>query len=250
MKIVVIGGSGLIGTRLVNRLHERGHEVIAASPRSGVNTITGEGLANTLEGAQVVIDAANSPTFEDRAVLEFFETSGRNLLAAEEAAGVGHHVALSVVGTDRLQESGYFRAKLAQENLVRASPVPFTIARATQFFEFLGSIAQGSTVGQTVPLPTALIQPIAVEDAADAIADIALAPPVNDILEIAGPERIPLNEVIARYLEATHDPHRVVADSEARFFGAALNDQSLTAGDRAHLGSTRFEDWLHQFLSK
>lgn len=250
MKIVVIGGSGLIGTRLVNRLCQREHEVIAASPRSGVNTITGEGMASALSGAQVVIDASNSPTFEDKAVLEFFEASGRNLLVAEAAAGVRHHVALSVVGTERLQESGYFRAKSAQENLVKSSPVPFTIARATQFFEFLGSIAEGSAVGQTVPLPSALIQPIAVEDAADVIADIALAPPVNEILEIAGPERIPLNEIIARYLEATHDPRPVVFDPEARFFGASLNDQSLTAGDRAHLGATRFEDWLQRSRTK
>jgi uncharacterized protein YbjT (DUF2867 family) len=200
MKIVVIGGSGLIGTKLVNKLRQLGHEIVAASPASGVNTITGEGLAEALAGAQVVVDVANSPSFEDKAALEFFETSGRNLLAAEAAAGVGHHVALSVVGTERLLESGYFRAKMAQENLIKASPVPYTIVRATQFFEFVGSIAQSATEGQTVRLPPALMQPIVSDDVAAVMAEVTVAEPLNGTIELAGPEPIRLDELVRKFL--------------------------------------------------
>ena len=244
MKIVVIGGSGLIGSKLVNKLRERGHEVVAASPASGVNTITGEGLAEALAGARVVVDLANSPSFEDKAALEFFETSGRNLLAAEVAAGVGHHVALSVVGTDRLLESGYFRAKMAQEKLIKASKVPYTIVRSTQFFEFLGGIAQGGTEGQTVRLSPALVQPIAADDVAAAVADVTLGAPVNGTVEVAGPERVPLAELVERFLTAKADARKVVADVHARYFGVELNDQSLVPGDSPRIGSTRFEGWL------
>ncbi len=244
MKIVVIGGSGLIGTKLVNRLRQKGHEVVAASPNSGVNTITGEGLAEALAGAQVVVDVANSPSFEDKAVLEFFETSGRNLLAAEAAAGVEHHVALSVVGTDRLPDSGYLRAKMAQESLIKASGIPYTILRSTQFFEFVGGIAKSGTDGQTVRLSPALLQPIASDDVAAALADVALGAPVNGTVEIAGPERIPLDELVRRFLRATKDPRQVIADVHARYFGTELNDQSLTPGDNPRIGPTRFEDWL------
>jgi uncharacterized protein YbjT (DUF2867 family) len=244
MKIVVIGGSGLIGTNLVNRLRKQGHEVVAASPKSGVNTLTGEGLPEALAGAQVVVDVANSPSFEDRAVLKFFETSGRNLLAAEAAAGVRHHVALSVVGTDRLLEGGYFRAKMAQENLIKASKIPYTIVQSTQFFEFVGSIAQSGTVGQTVHLPPALSQPIGSDDVAAAMADVAVGAPVNGTIEIAGPERVPLDKLVGRFLTATQDPRKVVTDAHARYFGIELNDQSLTPGDNPRIGPTRFEDWL------
>ena len=244
MKIVVIGGSGLIGSKLVQRLREKGHELVAASPNSGVNTITGEGLAEALAGAQVVVDVANSPSFEDSAVLEFFQTSGRNLLAAEAAAGVRHHVALSVVGADRLPDSGYLRAKMAQENLIKASKIPFTIVRSTQFFEFVRGIAQSGADGQTVRLSPALVQPIMSDDVADALADTALGAPVNGTIEIAGPERIPLDDFVRRFLRATHDPREVIADAHARYFGAELNDQSLTAGNNARIGSKRFEDWL------
>ncbi len=244
MKIVVIGGTGLIGTKLVNKLRQSGHEVVAASPASGVNTITGEGLAEALAGAQVVVDVANSPSFEDRAALEFFETSGRNLLAAEAAAGVGHHVALSVVGTDRLLENGYFRAKMAQEKLIKASKIPYTILRSTQFFEFVSGIAQSGTVGQTVHLSPALVQPIASDDVAAALADVTVGAPVNGTVEIAGPERVRLDELVGRFLSATQDPRQVVTDVHARYFGVELNDQSLTPGDNPRIGSTRFEDWL------
>ncbi|MCE3248859.1 MAG: nucleoside-diphosphate-sugar epimerase [Geminicoccaceae bacterium] len=244
MKIVVIGGSGLIGTKLVNKLRQLGHEVVAASPASGVNTITGEGLAEALADAQVVVDVANSPSFEDRAALEFFETSGRNLLAAEAAAGVGHHVALSVVGTDRLLENGYFRAKMAQEKLIQASKIPYTILRSTQFFEFVSGIAQSGTVGQTVHLSPALVQPIASDDVAAALADVTVGAPVNGTVEVAGPERVPLDELVGRLLRATQDPRKVVTDVHARYFDAELNDQSLTPGDNPRIGSTRFEDWL------
>ena len=244
MKIVVIGGSGLIGTKLVSRLRQKGHEVVAASPNSGVNTITGAGLADALAGAQVVVDVANSPSFEDRAVLEFFQTAGRNLLAAEAAAGVRHHVALSVVGTDRLPDSGYLRAKLAQENLIKASKIPYTIVRSTQFFEFLNGIAQSSTVGQTVRLSPALLQPIASDDVAAALADATLGAPVNGTIEVAGPERLPLDELARRYLSAIQDRRQVVGDAKARYFGTVINDQSLTPGDNARLGSIRFDDWL------
>jgi uncharacterized protein YbjT (DUF2867 family) len=250
MKIVVIGGSGLIGTKVVNGLRQKGHEVVAASPNSGVNTITGEGLAEALAGAQVVVDLANSPSFEDRAVLEFFQTSGRNLLAAEAAAGVKHHVALSVVGSDRLPDSGYLRAKMAQEGLIKASKIPYTIVRSTQFFEFVNAIAQSGSVGQTVRLSPALLQPIGSDDVAAAVVDVALGAPVNGMIEIAGPERIPLNELARRYLKATKDPRQVVADTHARYFGAEINDQSLTPGDNPRLGSIRFEDWLGRTLAQ
>jgi uncharacterized protein YbjT (DUF2867 family) len=244
MKIVVIGGSGLIGTKLVNKLRQRSHEVVAASPSSGVNTITGEGLAEALAGAMVVVDVANSPSWEDKAVLEFFETSGRHLLAAEAAAGAGHHVALSVVGTDRLLDSGYFRAKMAQETLIKASKMPYTIVRSTQFFEIMGAIAQSGTVGHTVRLSPALMQPIASDDVAAAMADVTVGAPVNGTIEIAGPERLRLDALVGRFLSATQDPREVVTDVHARYFGVALNDHSLTPGTNARLGPTRFEDWL------
>jgi len=246
MKIVVIGGSGLIGSKTVKRLRDAGHEVVAASPNTGVNTITGEGLPEALAGAQVVVDLANSPSFEDKAVLEFFQTSGRNLLAAEAAAGVGHHVALSVVGTERLQESGYFRGKLAQEKLIKASGIPYTIVRSTQFFEFLRSIVQSGTAEKTVHLSPAYVQPIASDDVAAAMADVTLGKPVNGTIEIAGPERVRLNELVGRYLKATNDPREVVTDVHARYFGAELNDQSLVPGDNPRIGAIRFEDWFSQ----
>ena len=249
-KIVVIGGSGLIGTKLVNSLRKQGHEVVAASPKSGVNTVTGEGLSEAVAGAQVVVDVANSPSWEDKAVLEFFETSGRNLLAAEAAAGVKHHVALSVVGSDRLLESGYFRAKMAQENLIKASKIPYTIVRATQFFEFVGAIAQFSTVGQTVHLPPALFQPIASDDVAAALADVAVAAPANGTIEIAGPERVRLDELVGRFLTATQDPRKIVTDAHARYFGIEVNDQSLTPGNNARIGPTAFEAWLSSMPRK
>ncbi|MEX0979256.1 MAG: SDR family oxidoreductase [Pirellulales bacterium] len=248
MKIVVIGGSGLIGTKLVQRLRQQGHEVVAASPSSGVNTITGEGLAKTLAGAQVVVDVANSPSWEDKAVLEFFETSGRNLLAAEAVAGVGHHVALSVVGTDRLLASGYFRAKMAQENLIKASKVPHTIVRSTQFFEFVSGIAQSATDGQTVRLSPALMQPIVSDDVAAALADIAVEDPLNGTVELAGPEPIRLDELVRRFLIANRDPRQVTTDVHARYFGIELNDQSLTPGDNPRIGPTRFADWLSRSM--
>lgn len=246
MKIVIIGGSGLIGAKTVERLRKKGHEVVAASPKSGVNTITGEGLADALKGADVVVDLANSPSFEDKAVLEFFETAGRNLHAAETAAGVRHHVALSVVGTERLQGSGYFRAKMAQENLIKRSAIPSTIVRATQFFEFMGAIAESSAVGETVRLSTAYMQPIAADDVAEAITDVALAAPVNGMIEIAGPERARISDLVGRFLSATRDPREVTADARAPYFGLELNDQSLTPGDNPRIGATRFDDWLSQ----
>ena len=232
--------------KIVNKLRQRGHEVVAASPASGVNTITGEGLAEVLAGTQVVVDVANSPSFEDKAALEFFETSGHNLLAAEAAAGVGHHVALSVVGTDRLLESGYFRAKMAQEKLIEASGIPYTIVHSTQFFEFLGGIAQSGTDGQTVRLSPALVQPIASDDVAAAMADVALGAPVNDIVEVAGPQRIRLSELVQRLLSAKHDARKVVTDAHARYFGAELNDQSLIPGDNPRIAPTGFDEWLSQ----
>src|SRR5436853_5421290 len=244
MKIVVIGGSGLIGKKAVMNLRQHGHEVVAASPSSGVNTVTGEGLAQALAGAQVVVDVANAPSWEDEDDLAFFETSGRNLLAAETAAGVGHHVALSVVGTDRLLASGYFRAKMAQENLIKASPIPYTIVRATQFFEFVGAIAQSATDGQTVRLPPALMQPIVSDDVAAAMADVAVEKPVNGTVELAGPEPIRLDELVRRYLSANRDARKVTTDVHARYFGIEVNDQTLTPGKSPRLGPTRFEDWL------
>ena len=248
VKIVIIGGSGLIGKKLVKNLRQRGHKVVAASPSSGVNTLTGEGLAEALAGASVVVDVANSPSFEDKAVLEFFETSGRNLLAAEATAGVGHHIALSVVGTDRLLASGYFRAKMAQEDLIKASAIPYTIVRATQFFEFVGAIAQSATDGQTVRLPPALMQPIVSDDVAAALAEIAVAEPLNGTVELAGPEPIQMDELVQRYLSANRDARKVTTDVQAGYFGTAVNDQSLIPGDHPRLGPTRFEDWLSRSI--
>jgi uncharacterized protein YbjT (DUF2867 family) len=244
MKIVVIGGSGLIGKKVVANLRQRGHEAVAASPSTGVNTVTGDGLAEALAGARVVVDVANTPSWEDDAVRAFFETSGRNLLAAEAAAGVGHHVALSVVGTDRLLASGYFRAKLAQEKLIKASRIPYTIVRATQFFEFVGGIAQAATDGETVRLPPALMQPIAADDVAAAVADAALAEPLNGTVEVAGPEPIRQDELVRQFLKAAGDARTVVTDPKALYFGIALDDRSLTPGDNPRLGPTRFADWL------
>jgi uncharacterized protein YbjT (DUF2867 family) len=250
MKIVVIGGTGLIGSKLIPQLRKMGHDTIAASPNTGVNTITREGLAAAMSGAQVVVDVANSPSFEDKAVLEFFETSGRNLLAAEAAAGVGHHLALSVVGAERLPESGYLRAKVAQEALIKASKIPFTILRSTQFFEFVGAIAQSATKGNDVHLSPALLQPVSSEDVAAALADLTVGKPINDFVEVAGPEKIPLDEIGRRYLSATGDSRRIIANIHARYFGTELNDKSLTPGDEAILGSIRFDDWLRARSAK
>ena len=250
MKIVVIGGSGLIGTKLVNRLRQKGHDVAPAAPNTGVNTITGEGLAGALAGAHVVIDVANAPLWEDKAVMEFFVTSGRNLLAAEAAAGVKHHVALSVVGADRLPDSGYLRAKVAQENLIKASKIPYTILRSTQFFEFVNGIAQSASEGQTIRLSPAYLQPIMSDDVADALADVALAAPVNGTRELAGPERISLDELVRRFLRAKHDTRQVVADVHARYFGTELDDQSLTPGANPRIGRVRFDDWLSQSMAQ
>jgi uncharacterized protein YbjT (DUF2867 family) len=246
MKIVVIGGTGLVGTKLVNNLRERGHEVVAASPSSGVNTFTGEGLAEALTGAQVVVDVANAPQWDDKAVLEFFETAGRNLLAAEAAAGVRHHVALSIVGADRLPASGYLRAKVAQENLIKASKVPFTIVRSTQFFEFVKGIAQSATEGQMVRLSPGMMQPIAANDVAAALTDVAVGEPVNGTVEIAGPEPIRMDEFVRRFLSATGDARKATTDVHARYFGAELDDQSLVPGPGSspRLGPTHYEDWL------
>jgi len=244
MKIVVIGGTGLIGSKLVKKLREQGREVAAASPSSGVNSLTGEGLADALKGASVVVDVTNSPSWEDAAVLKFFETSTRNLLDYEAAAGVGHHVALSVVGTDRLLESGFFRAKLVQENLIKASSMPYSIIRATQFFEFVKSIADSSTAGNQVRLPPALFQPMAADDVATAIGGIAMSSPVNDTLEIGGPEQFRLDELIRRDLAARKDPREVISDPHAGYFGVRLSERTLVPDDDARLGETRFEDWL------
>jgi uncharacterized protein YbjT (DUF2867 family) len=244
MKIIVIGGTGLIGTKVVKNLRDKGHEVVAASPSKGINSVTGEGLAAALVGAQVVVDVANAPSWEDKAVMEFFETSGRNLLAAEAAAGVGHHVALSVVGTDRLLAAGYFRAKMAQENLIKASPIPYTIVRATQFFEFVGGIAESATEGQTVRLPPVLMQPIVSDDVAAVMAEAALAEPLNGTVDLAGPEAIRQDDLVRQFLNATGDARTVITDPKALYFGIAVNDQSLTPGDNPRLGPTRFADWL------
>jgi uncharacterized protein YbjT (DUF2867 family) len=244
MKIVVIGGSGLIGKKVVSNLRQQGHDVVAASPSLGVNTVTGEGLAEALAGAQVVVDVANAPSWEDNPVLEFFEKSGRNLLAAETAAGVGHHVALSVVGTDRLLASGYFRAKMAQENLITAGSIPYTIIRATQFFEFVSGIAQFSTEGQMVRLPPAMMQPIVSDDVAAAVAEVALQKPLNGTIELAGPERIRMDELVRRFLTASGDPRQVIPDAQARYYGVEVNDQSLTPGANPRIGPTRFDEWL------
>ena len=244
MRIVVIGGSGLVGSKVVKKLTERGHEALAASPATGVDATTGRGLAEALAGAEVVVDLSNSPSFDDAAVLDFFESSGRNLAKAERAAGVRHHVALSVVGTDRLKESGYFRAKLAQERLVAASGVPYTIVRSTQFFEFLDAIARAGADDGRVRLSDASFQPIAADDVAEAVARAALEAPVGGTIEIAGPERLPLGEAVARYLEATHDPRQVVSDPDARYFGARLDDRTLVPGDAARLGTIGFDEWF------
>lgn len=243
MKIVVIGGTGLIGSRLVARLIAHGHEALAASPNSGVNTITGEGLAEALEGAAVVVDVSNSPSFETAAVLAFFETSTRNLLAAEADAGVGHHVALSVVGTGRLSESGYFRAKIAQERLIQDGPISYSIVHATQFFEFLNGIADSATDGTTIRLAPVFIQPIAADDVADAVASVAMDTPVNGIVEVGGPERFRLDELIRQDLRAAGDTREVIADPDARYFGAALGELTLVPDDGATLGVTRFDAW-------
>jgi uncharacterized protein YbjT (DUF2867 family) len=246
MKIVVIGGSGLIGSKVVRKLREHGHEAVAASPDSGVNTITGEGLAEALKGASVVVDVSNSPSWEDAAVMKFFETSTRNLLAHEAPAGVGHHVALSVVGTDRLLASGYFRAKMAQENLIKGSSSPYSIVRATQFFEFVKGIADLSTDGNQVRLPSALIQPMAADDVASAVALIAMGSPVNGAVEVGGPEQFRLDELVRRFLAARKDSREVVTDPHARYYGVELSERTLVPGDDAQLGETRFETWLSQ----
>ncbi|TGD56577.1 SDR family oxidoreductase [Flavobacterium humi] len=244
MKIVIIGGTGLIGSKLVTNLRGSGHEVIAASPSSGINTITGEGLAEALEGAQVVVDVANAPSFEDQAVLDFFETSGRHLLAAEKAAGVGHHIALSVVGTDRLQESGYFRAKKAQEDLIREAGIPYTIVHSTQFFEFAGSIMQSGIKEGKVHMSPALIQPIASDDVVAAMALAVTGKPANGIVEIAGPEVLPLDGWIQKHLALSQDPKEIISDPQSRYFGAVLQEKTLLPGKDPHMGSIRYEDWF------
>jgi uncharacterized protein YbjT (DUF2867 family) len=246
MKIVVIGGSGLIGSKLVTKLRERGHETLAASPASGVNTLTGQGLAAAIEGASVVADVSNAPSFEDAAVLEFFQTSTRNLLAAEATAGVRHHVALSVVGTERLSDSGYFRAKIAQEKLIEDSPIPYSIVHATQFFEFVNRIADMATSGNTVRLAHVLIQPMAAEDVASAVADVTVGPPVNGIIEIAGPQRFHLDELVRNTLRERHDPREVITDPHAPYSGAELHERTLVPAAGARLAETRFDHWLKQ----
>jgi len=246
MKIVVIGGTGLIGSKVVTKLREHGHDAVAAAPNTGVNTLTGEGLAEALAGASVVIDVSNSPSFEDEAVMSFFQTSTRNLLSAEAAAGVRHHVALSVVGTERLPESGYFRAKVAQEKLIEQSPIPYSIVHATQFFEFFKSIAGAATQGDTVRLAPVLVQPIAAEDVATAVARIAVGEPVNGMVEVAGPEQFRLDALVRQGLGARKDPRKVVADPHARYFGAELAERTLVPWTEARLGQTRFQDWLKQ----
>jgi uncharacterized protein YbjT (DUF2867 family) len=244
MKMVILGGTGLIGSKVVNLLRARGHEVVAASPSQGINSITGEGLTKALTGAQVVMDVTNSPSFEDKAVLEFFETSTRNVLAAETKTGIGHHIALSIVGSERLPASGYLRAKVAQEKLIKASPIPYTILRATQFFEFVGRIADEATSGQTVHLPSVLFQPIFSDDLAFNLAKIAVAKPLNGTIEIAGPDAVPFDELVREYLVAHHDPRTVVTDEQARYFGTTLEERSLVPDENALLGSCHFADWL------
>jgi uncharacterized protein YbjT (DUF2867 family) len=245
MKIVVIGGTGLIGSKLVAALRQRGQEVLAASPESGVNTLTSEGLATALAGAQVVVDLANSPSFEDAAVLKFFESAGRNLLSAEAAAGVGHHLALSVVGSDRLPDSGYLRAKMAQERLIKASGIPYTILRSTQFFEFMGRAADSFSDGKTIRVPPALVQPISSDDVVAALAELTLGPPANGIVEVAGPEKVRFDEIVRRVLENKQDAREVTTDIHARYFGTELDDQSLVPiGNKVRIGTTRFDSWL------
>ena len=245
MKIMVAGGTGLIGSKVVEELKQKRHKVVAAAPNTGVNTITGEGLKEAMAGAQVAIDLANSPSFEDKAVLEFFETSGRNLLAAEAAAGVRHHVALSIVGIDRTDNS-YFRAKVAQEKLIEASGIPYTIIRSTQFLEFLGGIAASGADGDIIRLSPVLFQPIAADDVAAIVADVALALPRNGIVEIAGPERAPFNEIVARYLKAVGDPRKVMSDPEARYWGGQVEERSLVPLGEARLGRIAFDEWLRR----
>ena len=244
MKIVVIGGTGLVGSKLVPKLRERGHEAIAASPKSGVNSVTGEGLVAALKGASVVVDVSNAPSWEDDAVMKFFETSTRNLLSHEATAGVGHHVALSVVGSERMLESGYFRAKIAQEDLIKTSPIPYSIVRATQFFEFVKGIADFSTKGNKVRLPHVRFQPIAADDVATAVSEVALGKPINGTVEIGGPERSHLDEFIRKGLAATKDPREVIADPHARYYGIEMKERTLVPDDDAKLGKTRFDDWL------
>jgi uncharacterized protein YbjT (DUF2867 family) len=246
MKIVVIGGSGLIGSKLVDKLREAGHDPLPASPDTGVDTLTGEGLQEALEGAQVVVDVSNAPAWDDAAVMDFFQTSSRNILAAEAAAGVKHHVALSVVGADRLRESGYMRAKIAQEETVKAASMPYTILRATQFFEFIGRMADAGMNGETIQLAPVLVQPEAADDVAAALAEIALGEPINGIVELAGPEQFRLDELVRHLLRAYNDSRRVTADVHARYFGAELDEHSLTPGDGARIAPTRFEDWLRR----
>ena len=246
MKIVVIGGSGLIGSKLVNKLREHGHEAVAASPNSGVNTLTGEGLAEVLKGASVVVDVSNSPSWEDAAVMKFFETSTRNLLTYEAAAGVGHHVALSVVGAERLSESGFFRAKIAQEKLIKASSILYSIVQATQFFEFVTGLAAISMVGGKVHLPHVLFQPMAADDVASGVARVAVGPPVNGTVEIGGPEQFRLDELVRRRLALLKDPREVIADPNARYSGAKISEKTLVPDNNARLGDTRFETWLTQ----
>src|SRR5579864_2976322 len=250
MKIVVIGGTGLIGSKLVNKLREHRDEAVAAAPNTGVNTITGEGLAEVLKSASVVVDVSNSPSWEDAAVLNFFETSTRNLLTYEKAAGVGHHLALSVVGTDRLSESGYFRAKIAQEKLIKESPIPYTIIHATQFFEFLKGLADISVVDGKVHLPSVLFQPMAADDVASAVGRIAVGPPVNGIVEIGGPEQFCIDELVRRRLASLKDPREVIADPKALYAGAKLSERTLLPDKNARLGETRFETWLTQSAAK
>jgi uncharacterized protein YbjT (DUF2867 family) len=249
MKIVVIGGTGLIGSKLVAKLREDGHEALAASPDTGVNTVTGEGLADALEGASVVVDVSNAPAWEDAAVMEFFKTATGNILAAEAAAGVGHHVALSVVGTERLTESGYFRAKLAQEKLIQDSSIPYSIVHATQFFEFIERIADDATDGNTVRLPPALFQPMAADDVAGAVARVCMGPPLNDIVEVAGPEQFRLDELIRAQLTEQNDPREVVTDPDASYFGITPSERTLLPGDEAVQGTIRLEDWLRERAS-
>ena len=246
MKIIVIGGTGLIGSKTVALLRQAGHDAVAASPNTGVNTITGEGLQGALAGAQIAIDLSNSPSFDDKAVLAFFETSGRNLFAAETEAGVRHHICLSIVGADRMPDNGYFRAKVAQEQLVEASGIPYTIIRSTQFLEFLGGIAASSTDNNTIRLSSGLLQPIAADDVAAAVADAALAAPRNGIVEIAGPERAPFSAIVARYLRAVGDPREVVSDSDARYFGGKVEELSLVPLGEARLGRIGIDEWLHR----
>jgi len=250
MKIVILGGTGLIGTKLTRNLRQRDHEVIASSPATGVDIITGKGLAEAVKGAQVVVDVTNAPSWEDQAVLNFFETAGRNILAAEANAGVGHHVALSIVGTDRLPASGYLRAKLAQENLIQASKIPYTIVRSTQFFEFVGRIVDSFTDGKIVRVPSAFVQPILSDDVANALADVAIAKPINGTMELGGPDQIQFDELTRRFLRANHDEREVITDVHAQYFGTELKDHSLTTGPGARIAATHFDHWLNSPTSQ